>query len=134
MGVYIIFNSFLVFVEFIGVTLVHKTYRFQVYNLIKHHLHSASCTQSPKSLPIPIYPFCPPLLPLLPLLPFPLAVTTLLSVSVCYIHMGFFLIPSPLFIQPSQHPFPLIADSLSIYSHFCFYFVHQFVFWKYSQN
>lgn len=59
-----------------------KLYRFQVHNSIKHHLHTTSCAHGPKqSL------FLPPVPPRAPPSPFPLAITTLLSMSKCYIDM-----------------------------------------------
>ena len=81
-----------------------KPYRFQVYNSIKHHLHTASCTHCPKQSVFQ-FPFS-----------FPLHI--------------FWLIPATSFIQsPSRLPLdschyvPCIHVSLSILFNSLFFFI-----------
>ena len=52
------FALFLIFIDFIGVSLVKKLYRFQVYNSITHYLYIVLCVHHHKSglLPSPFIP------------------------------------------------------------------------------
>ena len=105
-----------------------KLHKFQVYDSITHHLHTASCIYHPKaSLFAP--PCIPPLSSSTALHPhhlsFPWAITLLSSLSICFF---FFVIPSP--FPPSLPTFSLTALSLFFVSMLLFlfcllaYFVH----------
>ena len=59
------------FIEFIGLTLLNKIYRFQVYNSIIHHLYIEMCVHHPKSSLFPS-PYS-----MSPHSPFPLVITML---------------------------------------------------------
>lgn len=65
---------------------------FQVYNSMKHHLHTALCVHCLKQslLLSPSPCLCPP--PSTPHPPFLLANTTLLSISMCYKYMCCYLL------------------------------------------
>ena len=115
-----------------------KPYRFQVYNSIKHHLYTELCTHHPKqSLFLSLFPTHPTLPhPTPPLLclpspslhpPFPLAITTLLSVSMGYACMFFgyslhLLLSSTPTAIPSCQSIPCIHAPVSVL--FSVYFVH----------
>ena len=95
-------------IEFIGATLVCKT--IQVSSVQLNKISSAYCIMlslpHAKSLSAPIFPPSAPTLPS-PHPPFPLAITRLLSSSMCYVCV-FWLTPSLYFIQS---PNPLPSDS-----------------------
>ena len=104
-----------------------KSHRFQVYNSIKHHRHTASCARCPKQSGFlsPFPPLCPPPPPPHP--HFPLAIPTLLSVSMCYVYM--FFVNLSTFVHPDPQPTTaLTAVSLFHVSRLCFYFICQFIF------
>lgn len=103
-------------IELSGVTLVHKT--MQVSGAQLNKAPSAQCVVHPwpkaKSLSVPVH--APSAHLHLPLLPRPslLAVTTLLSVSMCCMDMFFFFLLNPLtfFHLSPQSPSPLRAVSV----------------------
>ena len=99
--------------EFIGVILVHQT--IQVSSVQFSKTSSAHCIVCPlpkaSLLPFPLVSPCSTSTYSHPL--FPLTITTLLSVSMCYIYTVFLKIPLPSFIQLPSHP---LIWQLSVYS------------------
>ena len=96
------FLFFFMFIEFLGVTLVKKLYRFQVYSSIIHHLYCVFTTPSHVSF----HHHSPPFTHFyLPQSHSPLVITIQLSVSM---RVVFFLNP----ITQSHNPSPLVAVSL----------------------
>ena len=97
------------FIEFIGVILLMKLYRFQVYNSITHHLYIVLYAHHPKSS-TPSITFYPPY-PLLPLpTPFPSGNNHMWSIYEWLIF--FFLLNLFTFFTQSPKPSPLTAVSL----------------------
>ena len=101
-------------IEFIGVTLVSKIYRFQWYNFIIPPLYTVLCVHHPKFLSITIH--SPFILLYLPPSPF-LSIITILFVSVRFFVCFLLLLFNPFTFFTTLHSLPLWQ--LSVY----FYFV-----------
>ena len=96
-------KNFLIFIEFIGVTLVNKIYRFQAYKSVIYHLYVVLCVHHPSQVSFRHH--LSPLSPLLPATPppYPLVITTLLSVSVSFFVLLCFVLLNP-FTYLTQPP------------------------------
>lgn len=112
-----------IFLRLLGWHRLTKPYRFQIYNSTKYHLHTAPMAQSKfsspneKSLSASIYP---PFAHFhLPQTPFPLAITILLSESMCIFFLNTFTLLSSSPIAPPFWQLPVC----SIYLCYCFYLV-----------
>ena len=108
-------------IEFIGVTLVHKTTKIQGYNSTNHHLHTVLCTHHPSK--VSFYLQSPHFSYLHLTLPLP---SDYHHTDVCvYVLYICFYNPFTSFHQVLQPP-PLWHLSVwSMYPCLCFYFVHQ---------
>ena len=78
---------FFFFIKCIGVTLVNKSYRFQMHVSMIHDLHVAACP--PPSQIISRHHVFGPIYPLLLPTSFPLGTTVLLSVSEFHVYLSY---------------------------------------------